>query len=168
MHFSSATDGDLSPLLGDAMAKARVGTVPIAATLIAVACSDATSPPSITLSDLEGSWQAARYEFTSLSDPSHKVDLVAQGTSIEFDIDTNGRFIRISVFPPGAPPVTDAGSIGLDGSRLVMTFDVEPDVELRFDVTLFDDLLTLSAAEVESDLGSGPELASLLIAFVRR
>ncbi len=49
-----------------------------------------------------------------------------------------------------------------------MTFDVEPDVELRFDVTLFDDVLTLSAAEVEFDLGSGPELASLLIAFVRR
>ena len=150
------------------MANVRVGAVPTAAVLIAAACSDATSPPSVSIFDLEGSWRATRYEFTSLSDPSHKVDLVAQGSSIEFEINTDGRFVRISVFPPGAPPATEAGTITFTGSNLVITFDLEPEVELFFKVTLTEDVLKLSADKVLFDLGGGPELTSLLIEFVRR
>ena len=65
-------------------------------------------------------------------------------------------------------PAEHRFSVTLAGTPGVITFDLEPDTELLFNVTLVEDMLTLSAEEVEFDLGDGPELASLLIEFVRR
>jgi hypothetical protein len=109
---------------------------------------------------LAGTWRATKAEYTSRSNSSLKVDIVAQGAVVTLMLESGGTF-RLTITDPGLPGNTLTGT--WSASRDVLTIvQSGQSGQTQFDMALSGATLTLTDGHVLFDInddGVGEECA---------
>lgn len=132
---------------------------------LAVACGDGSVGPSA--GEITGTWQATKYEYVSVADPSTSVDLIAdEDWSVTLVLASDGSY-TLTQTPPGGGPQMSTGTWDLDGD----VFDVAPtgtQFRLQFDIALSGNTLRLTGADAEYEfIENQPEDAKLNMVLTR-
>ena len=116
--------------------------VAVLLTGFSLACGDGNNPMNSesAISDLAGTWNAVKDEFTNKADTSQKVDAVSEGLGgITLSIQSNGSFEQIiSLF--GVPFLTLKGTARVEGNKLTLSY--EGFGEIEYEYSLENDQLT--------------------------
>jgi len=118
--------------------------IPVAVLLLcfSFACGDGDNPINSdpAFSNLVGTWEAIKDEFTNKADTSQKVDAVSEGLGgITLRIQSNGSFeVTISLF--GSPFLTLNGTASVERNKLILSYDGLGEIEYEY--TLENDRLT--------------------------
>ncbi len=106
---------------------------------LAAGCDD-DSVTGLTLRDLAGDWAASAFTFTSVADPSHQIDLIANlGGSMTLIMQNNGSFTGTVFLPDVTPiPLPIGGTVALDAAAgtMAVSFDQQ-----TLGYGLFDDFV---------------------------
>ena len=116
--------------------------------LVFGSCKDSSTGPSPQ--GLTGTWQATKAEYVSVANPSTKVDIVAQGSTVTLVLDTST--FTLTITDPGKAPKVTTGT----WTSTTDTMTLEPSGMSggwTFDMTLSGNTLTLSGANVLFDFG---------------
>jgi len=124
----------------------------VAATALGGACGDSdsgfTSATQAT-ETLSGTWRATKAEYTSRSNSSLKVDIVAQRSVVTLVLDPAGTF-RLTITDPGLQGNTLSGT--WSASRDVLTIvQTGQSGQTQFDMVLNGATLTLNGGHVLFD-----------------
>lgn len=97
---------------------------------------DVAGPDDQAFQKLVGTWQASSFEFTSQEDHPESVEVIGLGAEVTVTITPNNRYTLTSALP-GEGSETESGDIEVDGDQLVLTADLDGEVE-RLDYVLSD------------------------------
>nr|WP_299383489.1 hypothetical protein [Allomuricauda sp.] len=114
----------------------------------------------ISISDIQGSWNAIRAEFDIAgSGASMAIDVVEQGGSATLVIQSNGRF-TLTITEMGEDPEISTGQMSFDEDLLVVEFDDSPGDSEFFSIQSTQNTLSISGpAEFDLD-GDGTDDAA--------
>jgi hypothetical protein len=150
------------------MSRIRWGTAAFTILLSAACGDDPASPGGVTMSDLAGSWQVTRWEYTNSANSSESVDLVTlAGSSATLDLEDTGDY-TISGTLAGVA-VTLTGTWTISGSNMQILEDGTVDTQTT-PFSLSGDTLTLSGLEGDWDFDDDgtDDPASLIVVFTRQ
>ncbi len=131
------------------MQKATCAVLAALAILAVAGCKDSTTGPSAQ--GLQGSWRATKAEFTSVANPSTKVDIVAQGSTVTLVLAAST--FTLTITDQGQSPKVTAGS----WTSSMDTMTLKPSgvsFDWTFDMNQSGNTLTLSGANVNFDFGA--------------
>ena len=118
--------------------------VAVLLTGFSLACGDGKNPMNSesAISDLAGTWNAVKDEFTNKADTSQKVDAVSEGLGgITLSIQSNGSFEQnISFF--GVPFLTLKGTARVEGNKLTLSYEGLGEIEYEYSLEI-DRLTTI-------------------------
>jgi hypothetical protein len=122
------------------------------------ACGGDDNPMSSgsAMSDLAGTWNAVKQEFTNKANTSQKIDQVADGIAgITLNIQSSGSIELVaSLF--GTPFISLDGTARVEGKKLIVSFDGLGEVEYEY--TLAANRLTTTDNNATYDFdGDGSE-----------
>jgi hypothetical protein len=99
---------------------------------------------------LSGTWRATKAEYTSRSNSSLRVDIVAQGSAVTLLLEPGGSF-RLTIIDPGFPGNVLSGT--WSASRDVLTIvQTGQSGQTQFDMALSGATLTLNGGHVLFDI----------------
>lgn len=81
--------------------------------------------PVISVSDFTGNWDATQADFIISANPLVLFDVLDEGGSVSFNVQSNGRF-TITIKVPNRPDESFSGRLGFNeeyGSNLIVLFD---------------------------------------------
>ncbi len=122
--------------------------------------------PVLSVSDFTGNWVATSAVFESIDGSNQRLDIVEEGGSATFVVQTNGRF-TITINTPGLGSDTFSGELGFNeeeyGDGLIVIFDgdARDDYEL-FNIRLENDVLSLSGITTFDFTGNGTEESAVI------
>lgn len=146
----------------DMLTTQRWGLALIAAGLAACGGSDEPS-----MENLSGIWRATRLEFVNAANSSQRVELIAQGATLELNLNDNGAY-RATLVMPGEPGEVTDGTWSYTSDTFTLQ-GAGASFSLVFDLDLQDDRLTLAGADAEYDFDDDgtDEPATLTMELVR-
>lgn len=78
------------------------------------------------INDIAGTWTATEAFFSSLETPyKGSLDVIDEGGSLTFKIETSGRY-KITIVLPGEPNQVFEGKLGFDEEWLAISYDDDP------------------------------------------
>ena len=122
------------------------------------ACGEGDNPVNSepAISDLAGTWNAVKDEFTNKANTSQKVDQISEGLAgLTLRIQSNGSFeLAVSLF--GTPFISLNGTARVQGNKLIMNYEGLGEIEYEY--TLENDRLTTIYNDATYDFdGDGTE-----------
>jgi hypothetical protein len=133
---------------GDMRYKIAIGLVGLAA-LAAGGCKDSTGPD---VQSLIGTWRATKAEYVSVANPSTKVDIVAQGSTLTLVLNASSYVLTIT--DPGMSPEVTNGTWSKTIDPLTLT-PSGGSSNAVFDMSLNSDTLTLTGGGAWFDFTAG-------------
>jgi len=148
------------------MGKKALVLIAAAVVLGAVGCKSSTGPAD--QSDFIGTWNATKAEFTSIANPSTKVDIITQGSSLTVVFSANA--VVLTITDPGQNPEVFSGTWSASMDVMTLTWTSGLSGESQFDwVLAAEDELTLGGGHMPFDFTPGnPEEAFLDLILVRQ
>jgi len=147
------------------MGKKALVFLAAAAMLTVPGCKSNTGPED---DDFVGTWHATKAEYTSVANPTTKVDIITQGSTLVLVLNSAGSF-TLTVTDPGQDPETFGGTWSASTDVLTLTWSTGMSGESQFDFTLDGDELTLSGGHMPYEFTPGtPEEATLSLILVRQ
>ncbi|KPK79781.1 MAG: hypothetical protein AMS25_11390 [Gemmatimonas sp. SM23_52] len=131
----------------------------------ALACGGDGVGPSAD--EVVGTWTATKVEYVSVSQPVQTIDLIAEGGTGTLAFSAAGTYL-FTLEPIDTPGQVDTGAWELDGDILTM-WPRGTNFEMRFDVVLSGNRLTLSGGDAQFDFDGDHEAddAKLYLVLVR-
>ncbi|WP_420600987.1 hypothetical protein [Flagellimonas sp.] len=113
---------------------------------------DSLTGTGISISDIQGSWNAIRVEFDIAgSGASLAIDVIQAGGSATLVIQPNGRF-TLTITQMGESPEVTTGQMSVDEDLLVIEFDDSPGESEFFGVRSTENTLSINGpAEFDLD-----------------
>jgi hypothetical protein len=112
------------------------------------ACGD--EDEKVRESDLHGSWNATKLEFTLKSDPSVKTDVIRVGGSFVLVLEETGSYTSTMTRPNLEAPRVATGAWVASGDMLTLT-PADMPFSNQFDMHLSRNVLTLTGGDVQYD-----------------
>lgn len=113
------------------------------ATALVVGCGDNNSTgPS--LSDLAGNWNATKAQFTLDANPAVSLDVVQVGGTVALVVTSDGKFTFTGTLPGAPGPIVVTGTWAIDGNKVTVTNDADPNNPVTGTFSLSSDKNTLS------------------------
>ena len=115
----------------------------VLAAALAAGCgdNDNTGP---TLSDLAGNWSATKAQFTLDANPAISLDVVQVGGTVTLVVTNDGKFTFTGALPGAPGPIVVTGTWEIDGNKVTVTSDEDPDNPVTGTFSLSNDKNTLS------------------------
>jgi hypothetical protein len=102
-----------------------------------------------TQSGLLGTWMATRAEYVSRANPSLRVEVISQGTTMVLALESGSYTLTIT--DPGESPTRTTGSWSASIDVLTLT-PAGMSYSIQFDMNLSGSTLTLTGGDVEYDI----------------
>ena len=124
---------------------------------------------TISVSDFTGNWNATNADFSSTTDNT-RIDIIDEGGSVTFSVQSNGGF-TITVNLPGESPDIFSGTLGFNeeeyscGLIVIFAGDAPDDYEL-FNIQLNNNILTISGIttfDIDGDGSEEPAIVDLTL-----
>lgn len=121
------------------MKRQRSSVLLVLSAVLLTGCGE-DSVTGLTLRDLAGLWTASGFTFTSVANPAHRIDLIADmGGSMTLSILANGSFsgtINLPGVTPFSLPIGGTVTLDAAGGTMDVSFD-----ELTLSYGLFNDFV---------------------------
>lgn len=146
------------------MRKLAIGLLTALAAAGACKNNNGTGPSP---AELTGTWEATKIEFTRVSNPSEKVDVVPEGGSATL-VMASGGACTFTLTNTGGPDGTFTGTWSASADEL--TLDLQGpffQTTWQFGVTLSSNTLTLTGADTEFTFDVAPEAAKFGLVLTR-
>ena len=133
--------------------------------LLAACGSDSTgaNPPNVV-----GTWNATKFEFVSIANPTTKLDAIAQGASATLLL-TSAHGFTLTLNAPGQVQQVSTGTYVETATTLTVTVTTPPPTQtLGFDLVVSGVTMSLTGGTTTFDFGSGSTPAHINLTLTRQ